>query len=72
MYFSLINASNPSLFFTFSVKDKKSPIDNLDNITEGENCAYIHIEQSGRRTMRPADCYTRLKYICRFGNNFYL
>lgn len=44
-------------------------IDIVGNQTDGEECAYIYIDQSGDRTMRPADCLTHLKYLCRFGND---
>lgn len=50
-------------------KDKKSVIEIVGNQTDGEMCAYIHIDQSEERTMRPADCLTHLKYLCRFGND---
>ncbi|XP_052722329.1 uncharacterized protein LOC128193112 isoform X4 [Crassostrea angulata] len=50
---------------------KKSVIEIVGNQTDGEMCAYIHIDQSGERTMRPADCLTHLKYLCRFDSNSY-
>lgn len=57
-------------FIKIVFKDKKSVIEIVGNQTDGEMCAYIHIDQSGERTMRPTDCLTHLKYLCRFGNDW--
>ncbi|XP_061189410.1 uncharacterized protein LOC133197407 isoform X2 [Saccostrea echinata] len=50
---------------------KRSPIDNISNDTTGEMCAYVQINQSGARKMYPADCFTHMKYICRFDSDAY-